>query len=41
MLFGTDMMDLTLRKESGEDLLQVANKNYLYDHIVNQCLRED
>ena len=41
MLFNTDMMNLQLRKESGEDMLQVATKNSLYDFIVNNCLRED
>ena len=41
MLFNTDMMNLQLRKESGEDLLQVATKNSLYEFIVNSCLRED
>ena len=34
MWFETDMVDLKVRKESGEDLLQLAKKNGLYDYIV-------
>ena len=33
--------DLSLRKQSGEDLLQLAKKNKLYEFIVEYCLRED
>ena len=41
MLFETGQVDLTLRKSSGEDVLELARKNQLYDFIVLQCLRED
>jgi ankyrin repeat protein len=39
--FDTNCIDLSLRKQSGEDLLQLAKKNKLYDFIVEYCLRED
>lgn len=39
--FDTNSIDLRLRKQSGEDLLQLAKKNKLYDFIVEYCLRED
>ena len=39
--FDTNMVDLKLRRVSGEDLLQIAKKNNLYDFIVEFCLRED
>jgi len=39
--FDTNCVDLRLRKQSGEDLLQLARKNKLYDFIVEYCLRED
>ncbi len=41
LLFDTNMMDLNLRKASGEDLLELAKKNSLYDFIIVYCLRED
>ena len=41
LLFDTNQIDLTLRKASGEDLLELAKKNSLYDFIVVYCLRED
>ena len=41
LLFETGQMDLSLRKGSGEDLLDLARRNSLYDFIVTQCLRED
>ena len=41
LLFDTGKMDLSLRKGSGEDLLDLARRNHLYDYIVTQCLRED
>jgi hypothetical protein len=34
-------VDLNLRKSTGEDLLELAKKNSLYDYIVLYCLRED
>jgi len=39
--FDTNCVDLSLRKQSGEDLLQLAKKNKLYEFIVEYCLRED
>lgn len=39
--FDTNQVDLSLRKESGEDLLEIARKNKQYDFIVEFCLRED
>lgn len=39
--FDTFMIDLTLRKKTGEDLLELARKNSLYDYIVEYCMRED
>ena len=39
--FDANCVDLTLRKSSGEDLLQLAKKNELYEFIVEYCLRED
>ena len=39
--FDTNNVDLRMRKQSGEDLLQLAKKNKLYDFIVEYCLRED
>lgn len=39
--FDTGCVDLSLRKSSGEDLLQLAKKNKLYEFIVEYCLRED
>jgi hypothetical protein len=39
--FDTYMIDLTLRKKTGEDLLELAKKNNLYDFIVDFCMRED
>jgi ankyrin repeat protein len=39
--FDTNCIDLNLRKQSGEDLLQLAQKNKLYEFIVEYCLRED
>ena len=41
LLFDTGKIDLSLRKGSGEDLLDLAKRNQLYDFIVTQCLRED
>jgi hypothetical protein len=41
LLFNTNVMDLSLRKASGEDLLELAKKNSLYDFIAVYCLRED
>ncbi len=41
LFFDSDMVDLTLRKSSGEDLLDLARKNSLYDYITGYCLRED
>ena len=39
--FDTNCVDLSLRKQSGEDLLQLAKKNKLYEFVVEYCLRED
>jgi len=39
--FDTFHVDLTLRKKTGEDLLELARKNNLYDYIVDNCMRED
>lgn len=39
--FDTFMIDLSLRKKTGEDLLELAKKNGLYDYIVEYCMRED
>ena len=41
MLFDTNQVDLSLRKKTGEDTLELASKNELYDFIVLKCLRED
>lgn len=41
MWFDTYMVDLSLRKKTGEDLLELAKKNALYDFIVEFCMRED
>ena len=41
MWFDTYSIDLSLRKKTGEDLLELAKKNNLYDLIVETCLRED
>ncbi len=41
MWFDTNMVDLQLRKKTGEDILELANKNSLYDYIVLNCMRED
>lgn len=41
LLFDTTQIDLNLRKSTGEDLLELAKKNQLYDFIVLYCLRED
>ena len=41
MWFDTFMVDLSLRKKTGEDLLELAKKNNLYDFIVEFCMRED
>ena len=41
LLFDTGKIDLSLRKGSGEDLLDLAKRNQLYDFIVKECLRED
>ena len=41
LLFETGKMDLALRKGTGEDLLDLAKRNQLYDFIVGNCLRED
>ena len=41
LLFETGKIDLSLRKGSGEDLLDLAKRNQLYDFIVKECLRED
>ena len=41
LLFETSQVDLSLRKVTGEDLLELAKKNQLYDYIVLYCLRED
>lgn len=39
--FDTYMIDLTLRKKTGEDILDLAKKNKMYDFLVNYCIRED
>lgn len=39
--FDTNCIDLSLRKQTGEDLLQLSRKNKLYEFIVEYCLRED
>ena len=39
--FDTYMVDLQLRKKTGEDLLVLARKNSLYEFIVDHCMRED
>ena len=39
--FDTNCIDLSLRKQSGEDLLQLAKKNKLYEFIVEYCLMAD
>lgn len=39
--FDTNCIDLSLRRQSNEDLLGLATKNKLYDFIVEYCLRED
>jgi hypothetical protein len=41
MWFDTYSIDLSLRKKTGEDLLELAKKNNLYDYIVEFCMRED
>ncbi len=41
LLFDTNLIDLNCRKVSGEDLLELAKKNKLYEFIVVYCLRED
>ena len=41
MLFDTNCINLTLRKASGEDMLELAQKNSLKDFIIVYCLRED
>lgn len=41
MWFDTWQVDTDIRKKSGEDLLELARKNNLYDFIVEHCLRED
>lgn len=41
MWFETCQVDLSLRKKTGEDLLELAKKNNLYDYIVEFCMRED
>ena len=41
LLFDTYNIDLSLRKASGEDLIDLARKNNLYDFIALYCLRED
>lgn len=41
LLFDTNKMDLSLRKGTGEDLLDLARRNQLYEYIVQDCLRED
>jgi len=41
LLFDTNQMDLSLRKASGEDLLELCKKNSLYEFIIVYCLRED
>ena len=39
--FETFNIDLQLRKKTGEDLLELAKKNSLYEFIVENCMRED
>ena len=39
--FDTQMVDLNLRKKSGEDIMELAKKNNLYDFIMEFCMRED
>lgn len=39
--FETRLVDLTLRKKTGEDLLELSKKNNLYNFIVENCLMED
>ena len=41
MLFDTNQVDLSLRKKTGEDILELASNNKLHDFIVLKCLRED
>ena len=41
MWFDTYSIDLSLRKKTGEDLLELAKKNNLYDYIAEFCMRED
>ena len=41
LLFGTQQIDLSLRKRTGEDLLELATNNKLHDFLVLRCLRED
>ena len=41
MWFDTYAVDLSLRKKTGEDLLELAKKNNLYEFIVEFCMRED
>ena len=41
MLFDTNQVDLSLRKKTGEDILDLASNNNLHDFIVLKCLRED
>ena len=39
--FDTYQMDLSLRKKTGEDLLQLAKAQNMYEFIVLKCMRED
>ena len=39
--FDTFQIDLQLRKKTGEDLLELAKKNNMYEYIVDNCMRED
>ncbi|CDW89526.1 ankyrin [Stylonychia lemnae] len=39
--FDTYKIDLSLRKKTGEDLLELAKKNQLYEYIIQYCIRED
>ena len=39
--FDTNCIDLSLRKKTGEDLLQLAKSNNLDQFIIEYCLRED
>ena len=39
--FETGVIDFSLRKKSGEDLLELASKNNVYDHVAMLCSRED